>query len=598
MSSRKPAVIYIAALVLAAHLGICLPQISRSIFAALRSADLAHREAREETSDFTATISSIKENTPEDSIIMLPMRHLPNAPDLNNSGYCDYFLFPRYPLRENETFKKSLAPAGSPAYKICDDLRLSLVKERAGSARPHIENYRDIPTDAQRLFLSLIKILLMILSGSLLVEACLDERSLPGFLSSSFLAGTTLSTLLYIVLNTAGLDFTEPLQFGLLAAFSIPAVVRFRRYREAHFDHAHIPRAAGLALIPVIIFFCASTLVSVLMSPAMAGDGCAIWAPKAQSIFALHNMSGLRIWGAYPSYPPLVPIAMSQLAIGGEGIAKLVFPIFAFCLYAAVYAELAETGYPQWLKISLPAALLATPIFFMHSFVGYANLALTAFVSKAAFMLPKLIKDPARNTRFGFSLLLCGIILVRPDGIFWASCLAAAAVLFTDRSAGGARRFAYLLAPLCCWLLWNAYAFLIMKRPPPDIHFFAPGSVFSVADWGRLRAVSLNLLSHSISPRIWGMISISFLFMLILKGRALAREYTPLLFVVAAGASGIIALSYFLPVVRIESVQWYFECTFERLLMTVAPVAFVITVKAIARPNVLYLLKPTAHTNE
>jgi hypothetical protein len=545
-------------------------------------------------------VSFIRDKTPEDSLIILPPQG-DKFPVIGNAGLCDYFIFPRFGAHEND--RKTLFHTG-PIYRVNmdgfeynktyleqyilnKDFSLLLLKERQEKTPAHPTDFTRIKGTFANIFLALLKLLLITTSGIYIVSNYSSERSYLGFLTTSFLVGATISAIFYLLLSLIRIDFTEPLQFvflGMLSAPSIPLLIK--RKSSMTFPQNSHPYN-GLSYLVVGVFFCFLFLKS-MSTPIITWDACAIWAIKAKAIFAFHNLKGYQLWGELKNYPPLLPIFMSQMAIGGEGIVKLIFPVFALCLYANIYDEILQTGYSPPLKIILPTLIFTAPLIFIHSTIAYANFTFTVFVTKSLTILTKLLKHDTEKGWPILSILLCGVLLVRPDGQAYFFYLVVLTFLWICFQRHSFRNLLYLLIPSLSILLWKLYLptskILAYGIIDPLLSKASLANIEKI-NWLDFKLFIISLINYSLRPQYWGFISILFIVLCLFRKTHLIKRYFPECFFVLIGFLGLSFFSFLWCASFYggfhRGIQDHFTFGFPRYIMVFLPIMLIIMLKEI-----------------
>ncbi len=535
---------------------------------------------------FYSWVSFIKATTPQNSLIILPPMH--QFPTIGNKGLCDYFLFPRLTAYENE---ERVRLHRGPVYRVQmaefdysgrfirqftldKNFSLLLVQERTPENQTRVNDFSQTHGTFSNTSLAWIKLFLIFMSGCWIVSKHFSERSLLSFVTTSFLVGSTVMGICYVVLSLLGIQFTELLQFSFLAVSSTLGMFLLVRNRSSIRSIGPKSLPDKLAVVIVGCFFGLLFLKSVL-TPMVAWDALAIWGIKAKVIFAFHDLRGLNFWGAHPQYPPLFPILMSQMAIGGEKMIHLVPPLFAFCLYAIIYDETRQTRFPPMLKAIIPLGIFFS-IFFEHAFIGYANLALAVFATKAIAVLSRLSKDGAARGWFSLAVLLSGLVLIRPDGDAYFYGIAAAAFLWVFFHQGKTDRLFYLMIPLACSLLWKIHSVWINQVPWPRA-LWGPIAIRSVLQQWDPGPVMLPFVKAVLDPASWGMIPLVLGLLYLFQGPALIKKYSwESLFL----AYGFVCIFLFLCFQWPSSgIVFLFESGVPRYLMTLTPLMFIILLK-------------------
>lgn len=536
-------------------------------------------------------VSFIRDKTPEDSLIIFPHQR-DKFPKLGIAGLCDYFIFPRFSAHKND--RKIVFHTGPiyrvnmdgfeykkkylKQYRLNKDFSLLLLKKRERKALLHLTDFTRIKSTFLNISLALLKLLFIFTLGVYFVSKYFPERSYLGLLTTSFLVGVTISATFYLLLSLIGINFTEPLQFVFLGMLSTPSILLLiKRKSFINFPQDNHPYNS-LSYVIVGLFFCFLFLKS-MFTPIITGDALAIWGIKAKAIFAFHNLKGYQLWGAHKNYPPLLPILMSQMAIGGESIVKLIFPLFALCLYANIYDEILQTRYSPSLKIILPILIFTSPLFFRHSTIAYANFALTVFVTKSLTILSKLLKHDTKKGWLVLSIILCGVLLVRPDGQAYFFYIVVLTFLWICFQRHSFKNLLYLLIPALSIFLWKLYL--------PTSKILGYGQIDRLLlkvnsaniNWLNFKAVIINLIKYSLYCRYWGLIPILFIFLCLFRKTHLIKRYFPECFFILIGLLGLSFFSFY------GALQWgirlYFNFGFPRFIMVLLPIMFIIILKEI-----------------
>ena len=540
---------------------------------------------------FCRQASFISDVSSKDSLIILPPRE--GFGVLGHTEFCGFFVFPR--LTANENANLAFLYDG-PVYRVNvrgfeykepfikrydlnKDFSLLFLRERSKEEFAGVTDFTKIKDSPLNIMPALLKLFLIIMSGLYFVLKYFKESSLAGLLAASFLAGTVIVTVLYIIITIAGIDFAEITQFVFLSLFSALGIVYWVKHGAA------FHRTAVKNKMPIIIvgIFFVLLLVKSAFTPIIGWDACAIWGLKAKAIYALHNLSGLKYWGAHSIYPPLFPVLLSLVAIGGEKAVTFIFPLFALFLYIIIYDEISETAFHPAIKIFLPLLLIFTGEVFMQSLNGYANLALTVFVTKAVVMLRRLTASDNKRGWISLALMLCGVILVRPDGRAYFLYIALLAILWVSFRKFSFSKLAYLLIPAACALLWLVFCRIFLQNNwsssflEPEFHFSF--QKIQIAWHWNLKMISANFMALLFNPKYFGFMPLFFVLACLLRcGRVIKNYAVESLFVL------ISCLGIFLFAVCVSSAwgaMYFFETGFTRSAMVFVPCMFIVVIKEI-----------------
>jgi len=526
--------------------------------------------------EYYKSASVIKETTPADSLIILPSQ---NSTFVKRGIFalCSYFIFPRVAVYENS---KKIPFYNGPVYRIhmeplkYNGFSLSLLRGGNNKNRSRLIDYSDIKSTYLNSALALLKLLLIIMSGLFIALKCFQEQTPLGLFATSFLAGTTMVTVFYIFFSLMGINFTELFQFIFLGALSIPGIIFMTKYKGLinYFKNKQSHTYSKQGFIIVGLFFFLIFLKSFSTAP-LAVDALSVWGVKAKAIFAFGNLKELNNYGAHPWYPPLLPILMSQVAMGGEKMVKLIFPLFAICLYVNIYEEILNTKLKPIFKVTLPLLLFTTTVFLENSLEACADLALAVFVTKAITILPKLLNEQSYKRWLSLSLVLCGLVLVRPDGYAYFFYIALLVWLWSCFKNRNPRNLLYLLIPLAIGLFWKLYSKFIFDASGNDI------MVTPIINVSRFNLIIKYFTKHLLSPAHFGMIIISFILVCLFKRRNIIKRYfLEFLFIIMA-IVGLILFYYY--VTPFWDIQYLISGRFIRYFIILIPIIFIILLKEI-----------------
>lgn len=541
-----------------------------------------HLARRWKAFDYFNRTQAIVAQTPPDALIVLPAQSNLYGP-LGNAGLTDYLVFPRQVANANDPQIQSFQ---GPVYQVVGEpnngeIALVLLRERRANATLPERDFISIPRAFAPLVLASVKLLLVVLSGAFFVRKWFSLNTIPGAFAASALLGMTINAVVFILLALLNVPASESLQYAILFALALPAVLDLARRRlHVALPHTRAEWLAALAAMSALalIFFLG------ISKPIVEWDAMAIWGIKARAIFATETLRTLGMWGAYPEYPPLVPIAMAQLGIGGELAVKALFPLFAWCLYGVVYEGLEFGGWARWLA---PLPLLFAPQIGEHSGNGYANLALAVYVTLAVILFARWVKVQTRALAIASALTMTGLVLVRPDGEVYMLYLLLLALFAVWKQRARKRDAALFALPILFDALWKALFLLYLKA--------ASGSAFGVASVGQqflkylltsrppralILPVTQSLLEYSFGFNFWSLVPLAFGLMLVTNLRAFYTRYpVELAFFILSGAGLILLALYLAPH---WGLNYFFNATYLRLYMAIVPLMYLLTVNVFA----------------
>ncbi len=491
-------------------------------------------------------ISFIKETTPPDSLVVLP----PGKGEfiwLGYLGWSSYFLFPRIPVHESDPRVKFHQ---GPVYwvklkgfeygnsfleesKLNETFSIVLLR-KANEAHfgRHIRDFTEIKPTSSNLFYAFVKLTILLLAGMLLVLWCGGEETIWNLLSSSLLAGMVLNTVLHLGSSFAGFSISEHCETIVLGLLAVSGVILFFKKQVLINGIKFQKSLTGRTPFFLVGFFFIVLILKSYHTPIMTNDACAIWGAKAKAFFAFHDLRKLFYFGARPQYPPLLPIFMAQLGVGGESAVSLASPLFSLCLYQIMLQELTHTNLSPAAKKVLPLVLLTTPIFFLHSFIGYANLILSVFLTKSLILLAQLRqRNEPRDWKL-LCLMLCGLILVRPEGYVYVALISLIAWMNGIFGKMKTKLSVLILVPWFLFLFW-----LILFNQSFKGSWFCVFSGGTESGWHLFKSIPLLLdpaylvktafyfVVSAIQPMFHGVLPIFFIFWVLLKPKRLLRLY-------------------------------------------------------------------------
>jgi hypothetical protein len=246
---------------------------------------------------------------------------------------------------------------------------------------------------------------------------------------------------LWTLLLIAGIPFSVWVVLSVPVAVIVVCALAARRRRRGR------PRLGSLSsgndlFVSAVGIAAAGLLIEGLfrtarLSGLYAWDAWSFWIPKAQAIY---NFGGLdeQFFTTLPgsSYPPLVPVldAASFHLMGSPDVVTLnvQYLLFGAGFIWALAGILAERV-PAWILWPFVLLLLVAPRIGRRFNITEADLLLDYFFVLAAILMAFWLLDRARWRLVVASLLLCGMVLTKREGMLLAAVLLAAALLTTTR---------------------------------------------------------------------------------------------------------------------------------------------------------------------
>lgn len=551
------------------------------------------QQLQEEWGIFFQWQACLKSHTPENAIIIVPPKNL-NYPEIGNEAVCGYFLFPRIIIHEEElgskgTTERPIYRVSMPGFEmndagleryVCDE-KLSLLKMRDGlaAAVEHPVTFAEISVSPFGQVRAIIVVLLLLGSGLYVALTYFRERSYIGIVCTSFLTGCIFITVFCILCSLVRVKFTQPVVLMFLSAMSLPGMIKLLRDKSLLWVQVSKPRGSiqGIAFAGTLVILLFGYFFTESMAkPILAWDACAIWGAKAQSIYALKSLKGLAVWGAWPTYPPMVPIVMAQLAKGADPMMKMLFPLFALCLYANIYEVCLRTRISRAWQISAPLLLLVSVIFFDHSTLGYANLALAVFTTKALTLLSENSADEGANIWPALMIMCCGVILVRPEGPIFCAIIIATA-MSRIRIRKWPTYAAYLLIPATAFVIWQVYCAFVLAVATPELYSLKDN--LAGITLPNLKTMAVLIVKFGFDVRSWGLIPFAFGLLLVLRWRSLFRTCYYETFFLMLGVTWVACFSVY--VAPNWGIPFYFTTGFGRYVMPAMAAMFIAILKQV-----------------
>lgn len=244
------------------------------------------------------------------------------------------------------------------------------------------------------------------------------------------------------------------------------------------------PRGAGVPLVTAVGVAALGLLLEALFRAArlqglQAYDAWAFWVPKGKAIF---NFGGLDV-GVFtsapgPSYPPLLPIldAASFHAMGGADTVTLHVQ-FWFLVVGGVgaLAGVLVERVPSWLLWPSLVLVLVLPRFGESLLLPLADVLVDLFFVAGAVLVALWLRDAERWRLAVATILLAGAALTKREGLVFALCVVAGAVV----ASPSVRRRAWLeaalsgvlvVAAVVPWRLWYSARGIASDMPSTGGH--------------------------------------------------------------------------------------------------------------------------------
>jgi len=212
--------------------------------------------------------------------------------------------------------------------------------------------------------------------------------------------------------------------FGFISLMCIFTLIRLQNWNRV--ERYGIKRLKDNLSIWVVVIVGLGVLYGVLAvgSGFHATDAIVLWGVKGQGI-AYKGFDVIPRWGTnttnYPLQIPMLVATFSQAFGDSLPIAKIVFPLFYFCLGLIMFGSLSK-------KIQEDRAGLVTLIFMLspilvrHARIGYANLALTYYFIIGVILFSSFLIVSGNKSRIWYqsmsAVFFVFAVWTRPEGVW------------------------------------------------------------------------------------------------------------------------------------------------------------------------------------
>jgi len=289
----------------------------------------------------------------------------------------------------------------------------------------------------------------------LVVGACL-LFALRGWslrlLGLAYLLGVAALGITWTILLAAGVPFGPATIVAAAVALAGggAAVGRRRGFRLAGprltVGRAALGAALGAAAAGVYLegLFRAARLLGLF-----SFDGWAFWVTRGKAVYYFHGFDE-QVFRAvpHPSYPPVVPIldAAAFTAMGGADVVTLHVQYWFFtAAFVAGAAGLLSRHVPPWVLWPSLLLVLVLPRMRTHVLAEQADILLDYLVVLAATLVALWLVDRQQWRLGAATVLLCGAVLVKREGMVFAGCVLAAGLV----ASAPVRRRAWPRLALC-----------------------------------------------------------------------------------------------------------------------------------------------------
>jgi hypothetical protein len=350
--------------------------------------------------------------------------------------------------------------------------------------------------------------------------------------SLSFLLGAGLSSWSIFILGWIGIPIRWPwMQSWMLFMLIVSGWLnhRVRQSRRARLTSEPSKGGFRWSLAAMGVFlalaFCYLGYISAGRSYSTF-DALSMWAPKGYGIAYEGSLWGAVAWGNHKlAYPLNIQLLIASFRIFSGDVlpgSKLIFPLYfiSYLLFTFDYLRRRQVGDLIALAITLTTATV--PLFVLHATIGYANLAMAAYLIPGLLWLLEGVYTENSGAQFLGSLLLGFTVWTIIEGVLYVGAGLAALAIAYLVVRKGTIRWIDALAPLLvvggAWLLFyllyaaeesqavSAFDQMWSAIRSGQIDFsdirlifgYARRNIFDVSTWGYLFPAGLVIIVLSL----------------------------------------------------------------------------------------------------
>jgi len=286
--------------------------------------------------------------------------------------------------------------------------------------------------------------LLFLGSGTAIVWALRGFASwveLVRLLGLAYLTGVAFVGSAWVLLLIVGLPFSYATVIAVpLTVFAV-AVLAGRRYRRRLPARGSVGTGPALFAAAVAIAAVAIVLQAAFRAARLNGlyawDAWSFWVPKAKAIYFFGELDQ-QFFTALPgsSYPPLVPVldAAAFHVMGSADVVTLHVQYWLFGVgFVWALAGLLSTRVPAWILWPFVLLALVAPRVGLRLDVPEADLLLEFFFVISAVLVYFWLLDRQRWQLAVATILLCGMVLTKREGLLLGAILVLATLLAAGR---------------------------------------------------------------------------------------------------------------------------------------------------------------------
>jgi hypothetical protein len=288
--------------------------------------------------------------------------------------------------------------------------------------------------------LALLNALFLALGGSVLwtLRGWETWLEISRFAGLAYLLGVAVFGSVWTLLLVLGVPFgfvSIVVSVVLLAGSSLAVGIGVGRRRPAL---GALGTVGAMSLVGALGVAATGYFLEVLfragrLQGLFAWDAWSFWVPKAKAIYFFGGLDH-QMFTTLPgtNYPPLVPI-IDAAAFHFMGSADTVTLDLQFWFltvgFVAAAAGILSTRVPSWILWPFLALLLVAPRVSGHLLTPQADFLLDFFVAIAALLVCVWLRERTTWLLASATLLLCGAVLTKREGLLLATCIYVSAVL-------------------------------------------------------------------------------------------------------------------------------------------------------------------------
>jgi len=286
--------------------------------------------------------------------------------------------------------------------------------------------------------------LLFLASGLALVWALRGLASwveLCRLLGLAYLVGVAGVGSIWVLLLIVGIPFSYATVLAVPLTVVAVAVLAGRRYGRGAPPRGSVETGPAIFVVAIAIAAVGIVLQASFRAARLNGlyswDAWSFWVPKGKAIYFFGELDE-QFFTALPgsSYPPLVPVldAAAFHVMGSPDVVTLHVQYWLFGVgFVWALAGLLSTRVPAWIVWPFVLLVLAAPRVGIRLDVPEADLLLEFFFVVSAVLVYFWLLDRQRWQLALATVLLCGMVLTKREGLLLGAVLVVATLLAAGR---------------------------------------------------------------------------------------------------------------------------------------------------------------------